>query len=315
MYVLKKISLCIFTMFVISIFLFIMLNLIPTDPVISKLGIERINENPRLAQKVYEEFELDKPVIKRYVNWAKKVFLDFDFGKSFTYDDYDVSYLIFSRLKYTLILSLYSFLLTVLLGITFGILIAKFDKTIIGNILNIFTQFGLSLPNFWVAILLLSFFGIKLKMASTHVEIIENDIIKTLKSFTLPVLTLVIGQTAIVSRYLKVALLDEKNKYYVMVAKSKGLTDSELMKKHILKNALMPVITIMGLIFISTLTGSIVIENVFSIPGIGTLLINAIKNSDYPLIQGIVFYYSFIVVFSSFILDIMYMIIDPRIRS
>lgn len=261
MYFLRRILSAIFTIFILTIFLFLMLQVIPGDPVLSKLGADEMEMNPELEALLRDKFELDKPIIVRYTNWLKRSL-----------------------------------------------------KGDLGDIFNILSQIGLALPGFWLAILLLGIFGAKLGWFPIRGRIDLNNILYSLRSLVLPVLSLSIGGIASVARYLKTAIIQQEDKDYVLVAQSKGLEDKEIFKLHILKNSLIPVTTIIGLIFIGLMTGSILVENVFSLTGIGNLLITAINSSDYPVIQGMVLYYSFIVVFVSLILYIVYVIIDPRIK-
>lgn len=315
MYIIKKFTWSLATIFAISIFLFLMLQVIPSDPVLSNLGSETIEQNPELAQKLYEQFELDKPVHERYINWAKRVITNWDLGRSFKYENYTVNELIYKRLGATILLTGFSLVFIVVIGIAIGLLIAWLEGGRLAYLINILSQLGLALPNFWVAIILLGIFGAALGWFPIKSRININDIHGSIRALVLPVITLSIGGVSSVARYLKTSLLQEMDKPYVTVAKSKGLQNEEVLIKHVLKNSLIPVTTIIGLIFISLLTGSIVVENVFSISGIGNLLIGAINTSDYPLIQGIVLYYSVVVVIVSFLLDIVYAIIDPRIRG
>lgn len=315
MYLIKRIGTALITIVAISIFLFLMLQVIPADPVLSNLSSETIEQNPRLAEAMKKEFELDKPVHTRYLNWASRVVLDFDFGKSFSYSNYSVLDLMKSRIKPTIILTLLSLAIIVFFGLILGLILAILEDRLIGKFLNIVAQIGLALPNFWVAILLLGFFGAVLGWFPIKSRVFDDNLIKTLHNFALPAITLSIGGIASVARYLKSSLIEEKQKQYVIVAKSKGLQNVQVMLRHVFKNSLIPVSTIIGLMFISLITGSIVVENVFSIAGLGSLLIKSISTGDYPLIQAIVLYYSVVVVLVSFALDVVYAIIDPRIRS
>jgi len=313
MYLLRRILSAILTILMLTIFLFLMLQVIPGDPVLSKLGPDELEANPELAVQLREEFELDKPIVVRYTNWLKRS-MKGDLGDSFKYTNYNVNELITQRLPTTLVLTFLSLFIIIIFGIPLGIFLSKREGTRFGDIANILSQVGLALPGFWVAILLLGIFGAKLGWFPIRGRIDFNNILSTLRSLVLPVFSLSIGGIASVARYLKTAIIQEKDKDYVLVAQSKGLNDDEIFKHHIFKNSLIPVTTIIGLIFIGLMTGSILIENVFSLSGIGNLLITAINSSDYPVIQGVVLYYSIIVVFVSLVLDIVYLIIDPRIK-
>lgn len=313
MYVVKRVFSAIVTIFVLTIFLFLMLQVVPGDPVLSKLGADELEYNPELAAQLREQFELDKPIVVRYVNWLNNA-LQGDFGDSFRYDNHSVNDLIKQRISTTLVLTFLALFLIILFGIPLGILLAKKDGTRFGDAANVISQIGIALPGFWIAILLLGIFGAMLGWFPIRGKINFDNMLYSLQSLVLPVITLSIGGIAIVARYLKTSIVEEKDKDYVLVAKSKGLSDDEIMRKHVFKNSLIPVTTIIGLIFIGLMTGSVLVENIFSLSGIGNLLITSINASDYPLIQGIVLYYSVIVVFVSLILDIVYGLIDPKIK-
>lgn len=313
MYVVKRVFSAIVTIFVLTIFLFLMLQVVPGDPVLSKLGADEMEYNPELAAQLREQFELDKPIVVRYVNWLKNA-IQGDFGDSFRYENHTVNDLIKQRISTTLVLTFLALALIILFGIPLGVLLAKKDGTRFGDAANVISQIGIALPGFWIAILLLGIFGAMLGWFPIRGKINFDNMLYSLQSLVLPVITLSIGGIAIVARYLKTSIIEERDKDYVLVAQSKGLSDDEIMRKHVFKNSLIPVTTIIGLIFIGLMTGSVLVENIFSLSGIGNLLITSINSSDYPLIQGIVLYYSVIVVFVSLILDIVYGLIDPKIK-
>ena len=313
MYYLKRTITAMATIFFVTIFLFLLLQVVPGDPVLSRIGMDEMEFNPRLVEQLTREFELDKPVLERYTNWISRVIRG-DLGNSFNYSNYTVNELISQRITTTMLLAFLSLLLVVVLGIPLGVLLAKKENTWGGDLLNALSQIGLALPNFWVAIIALWLFGSVLGWFPIRGRIDFSNIALTIRTLTLPVITLSIGGIASVARYLKTSLIEEKEKDYVIVAKSKGVTDSEIMRKHVFRNSLIPVTTVIGLLFIGLMTGSIIIENVFSLSGMGSLLITSINANDYPVIQGVVLYYSIIVVLTTFILDILYVLIDPRIK-
>ena len=311
MSIIKRIFSGVLTVFVISIVVFFMFQIIPGDPVLSQLGAEEIDNNPKLAAKFREEFNLDEPVHKRYVNWINGA-VKGDLGNSFKYRK-PVSELINKRLGPTLTITFLSMILTIIISIPLGLYISKKEESGMGIAYNILSQLGLAIPSFWLAILFMWIFSLKLNLFPTRSYISLNDPIRTLKSIFMPVLVLSIGNISIVIRYLVNAVNEEKNKDYVLLAKAKGLLDDKVLSKHIFKNALIPLITILSMVLINLAMGSIIIENVFNIQGLGSLLIVAIKESDYPVSQGIILFYSILVVFINLLVDILYMIIDPRI--
>jgi peptide/nickel transport system permease protein len=313
MYYLKRTLTAFATIFFVTVFLFLLLQVVPGDPVLSRIGMDEMEFNPRLVEQLTREFELDKPIIERYTNWIFRV-VKGDLGNSFNYSNYTVNELIAQRITTTVLLAFLSLILVIIIGIPLGILLAKTEDTLGGDLLNAFSQIGLALPNFWVAIIALWLFGSVLGWFPIRGRIDFNNLALTIRSLILPVVTLSIGGIASVARYLKTSLIEEKEKDYVIVAKSKGVADSTIMKKHVFRNSLIPVTTVIGLLFISLMTGSIIIENVFSLSGLGSLLITSINANDYPVIQGVVLYYSIIVVLTTLLLDVLYVMIDPRIK-
>ncbi|MEG2486283.1 MAG: ABC transporter permease, partial [Cetobacterium sp.] len=201
-------------------------------------------------------------------------------------------------------------------SIPLGTFLAKNNKIKFFKFLKVFSQIGFSIPAFWIAIILIYIFSLKLKLLPTLGTINWNRYpITSMKSLILPVLTLSISKVPLVSHYLCNSMIEESTKDYVRVAKSKGLNQNEIYRNHILRNSLISVITIIGMITIYLITGTIIIENVFALPGLGTLLMEGINRKDYPLVQGIVLYISLAVILINFLIDIAYSIIDPRIRK
>lgn len=287
------------TIFVTSLIIFSIFQLLPGDPIIARMGIET---DPLVEARLREEFGLNKPLYIRFYKWIIQV-LQGNLGNSYSYSNFTVKELILSRIPTTLTIALGTLIIVILVSIPLGIILAENNDKKRYKFLKIFSQIGFSLPSFWIAIMLMYFFSLKLKIFST------------VGSLTLPILTLSIGKIPLVSHYLSSSMVEESHKDYVRVAKSKGFNRHEIFKYHILRNSLVSVLTIIGMITISLVTGTIVVENVFALPGLGTLLMEGINRKDYPLVQGIVLYISIAVIFVNFIIDIGYTIIDPRIRK
>ena len=311
MSIIKRLISSVFTVFILTLIVFIMFQIIPGNPVLSQLGAEGIEDNPVLAQKFKEEFRLDDPVHVRYVNWVKNT-LKGDLGDSFKYRK-PVSELIKKRLPATMLITVCSMIITVAVSIPLGLFISKKEDSGMNVWYNILSQLGLAIPSFWLAIILMWIFSLKLKLLPTRSYISLHAPLQTFKSLIMPVLVLSIGNISIVIRYLVNNVNDEKNKEYVVLAKSKGLLDDMVLKKHVFKNVLIPVITVLSMVLINLAMGSIIIENVFNIQGLGSLLITAIRESDYPVAQGVILFYSVLVVIINLVVDIIYMLIDPRI--
>ncbi|MGL4307508.1 ABC transporter permease [Cetobacterium sp. SF1] len=309
---LKKILSALSTVFITSLIIFLLFELLPGDPVLARMGVE---SDPIVEARLREEFGLSQPVYMRFFKWIYQV-LKGNLGNSFSYSNYTVLELIKSRVPTTLTITLGTLLIVLIVSIPLGSLLARKQEKKSFRLLKIFSQVGFSIPSFWVAIILMYIFSLKLKLLPTVGTVNWSRYpITTIKSLVLPILTLSISKVPLVSHYLSNSMLEESHKDYVRVAKSKGLSMDEIFKKHILRNSLISVITIIGMISIYLVTGTIVIENVFALPGLGTLLVEAINRKDYPLVQGIVLYISIAVIFINFIVDIAYSIVDPRIRK
>lgn len=306
----RKIFSLLTTILLVSIITFLVFQILPGDPVTIILGPDA---DPLQAQAMRESLGLDAPLLVRYVEWIKNA-LTGDLGLSIRYN-MPVSDLILSRIPVTASLAFMSFLLTILVGIPLGSYIARRNDSLVGKVASILSQIGLAIPSFWAGILLILLFSVTLGILPS------GDYISISKSFTgwlssiiLPSTSIAIGTCAVLIRYLRSAMLDESTKLYVQTARSKGLSEKAVYTKHILKNALIPTITILGLLVVDILGGSIITENVFNIPGLGNLIVNSINSRDLPLIQGLVLYLATIVVTFNFLVDILYSIIDPRIR-
>lgn len=248
-----------------------------------------------------------------FFSWISGV-IQFDFGQSLRFSE-PVLGLIASRLPVTFSLAIMSLLLTIIVAVPLGIAAARARGKAVDLIISIGTQLGLAIPSFWSGIMLILIFGLLLKWfsVSTYVPWSEN-IWLSLKSLTLPAIALAIPQIAIVVRYLRTTMLEQIGEDYVRTARSKGLKNSSVYYRHVLKNALIPVITVVGVNFGEILAGSLVIEQVFTLPGMGRLLITAIGSRDFPLVQGMVLLIALIVITVNFIVDLSYRWLNPKIR-
>ena len=192
---------------------------------------------------------------------------------------------------------------------------AKSDKWY-SSIITAITQLGISIPSFWLAFLLIYLFAVKLGWFNTlSYNAMSGNFFEKLYKFFLPSLAIAIPNIATIIRYMQSAILDEINKDYVRTARMKGLLLKDILYKHVLRNALIPVITIIGISITSSIGGSLVVENVFSLPGIGSLIVQSISSRDFPLIQSVVLAVAFMVIFINLLVDIIYKIVDPRIRG
>jgi peptide/nickel transport system permease protein len=281
---------------------FFFLHLIPGDPVEVMLG-----ETAQQADKeqLREELGLNLPVHIQYGRFITGVFQG-DLGDSYFYRR-PVTQVIAERAPATVELALAAFLVAGLIAIPLGIVAALREGTAVDNASVLFSLLGVSMPNFWLGPLLIILFSIKLGWFPVSGR-------GGVGSLVLPAITLGTALAAILSRMTRASLLERLGEDYLTVARAKGLPEWKVILKHALRNALIPVITVMGLQFGALLSGAIITENVFSWPGIGTLLINAIKARDYPLVQGCILFITLSYVLVNLLTDLLYGWVDPRIR-
>lgn len=308
-YVRRCLTLLLTVLFVV-VLTFAAFRIIPGNPALTILGAEATND--QVAQ-LEARLGTDRPLAQQFAEWLGGVAM-LDFGQSLRFSEPVLS-LIASRFPVTLSLALLSLAITVVTAIPLGILAARSRGRAADIVVSIGTQFGLAIPSFWMGILLILVFALTLKWfsISTYVPWSES-IVLHMKSIALPSIALAIPQIAIIVRYLRTSMLEQLNLEYVRTARSKGLSERAIHYRHVLKNALLPVITIIGINFGELLAGSLVIEQVFTLPGLGSMLITAIGNRDYPLVQGMVLIIALIVIFINFTVDLSYRWLDPKIR-
>ncbi|MCR1832904.1 ABC transporter permease [Oceanobacillus caeni] len=309
-YFLYKLSSFITTIIIVSIMIFFVFQLLPGNPAQIILGIDA---DPHQVAQLEKQLGLDRSPVERYMDWVAGV-LQGDLGESLRYQ-LPVSDIVIDRIPVTASLAILSLLFTVVIGVPLGIFIARSDGRWISIFLNVLTQLGISIPSFWFGFILILIFGVTLQLFPTYGYVPwSEDFLGALRSFFLPSFAIAIGNIAIVIRYLRNTILDQSKMDYVRTARVKGLKERSILYGHILRNSLIPVLTIMGLLIADTLGGSIIIENVFSLPGLGNLLIQSITSRDFPLVQSMVLYIAIIVLLINFIVDMLYKVIDPRIR-
>jgi len=307
----KKISGLLITVFLVTLITFFTFNILPGNPALAILGPDADSAQ---IQALEAEFHLDQPLYQRYFSWIAGV-LRGDLGYSYRYGQ-KVSLIISNAFGVTFSLGLFSLVLTVLIGLPLGVVMGQYSRKKTVKVLEVFDQIWLSTPGFCTAILLIMIFTVLLKLfPSMGYVSFFKDPVQSLRTLFLPALSLSFGSSAILARYLKTDFTMQKSLDYVRTARSKGLKTSRIVFVHILRNSLICVVTTLGLIVTDILGGSIIIENVFSLPGIGRLIATSITSRDFPLIQGLVLYLAVITVAVNFIVDVLYHVIDPRTRE
>ena len=309
-YVTKRLgSLCL-SLIVASLVIFACIEIVPGDPASFMLGI---NAQPDTIQALRVELGLDQSLAQRYLGWVGGL-LGGDMGTSYTYRT-PVSDIVSDRLQVSLPLALYALMLTVVVAFPVGILAAArrgsvTDITVMGA-----TQLGVAIPNFWFAILMVILFAINLRWFSAGgFPGWDAGIFPAMKALTLPAIALALPQASILSRVMRSSLLDTLSEDYMRTARAKGLTRRQALWRHALRNAMIPVLTIIGLQFAFLLAGAIIIENVFFLPGLGRLVFQAITQRDLIVVESVVMLLVFAVILVNFLVDIAYAWVDPRLR-
>ncbi|CAB49067.1 ABC transporter permease [Pyrococcus abyssi] len=301
-WIIKKILSLLIPIFIVSVFSFSILHLIPGDPARYLLGEFATEE--QLA-KFRHQLGLDRPLYIQYIDWMSKV-LRGDFGTSLV-QGVPVSELIAGRLSYTLKLTVTAWIIAWVFGLVFGMLAAVYKHTLFDYIVMTLAVFFMSMPYFWLGILLILIFGVKL-------GILPISGPGDWRHLILPSLTLGLPQVAVIARLTRANMLDVLEKDYIMTARAKGLPERMVVYKHALRNALIPLVTYMFLQIPWLFGGAVVTETVFGWPGMGNLLVMAIFQRDYPVVQAIVLIIGVLTVIANFLADITYTIIDPRVR-
>lgn len=316
-YFMKKIATLIMTLFLVSVAVFLAFQVIPGDVVTSILGTEA---TPEREAQLREELGLNDPPVKRYFNWVGDV-LQGDLGVSYRYSKnmnemMPVAELIGDKLPVTLWLALVSVVLIVLVSIPLGVLWAKSKNRYLDAGFGVLTQVVMAIPAFFLGILVTYLCGIVLKLFAPGGYVsYHEDFAGFLGYLLFPAISVALPKIAMTARFLRNSMLTEMKSDYVRTAYSKGCNEHQVMYGHVLRNALMPVVTFLGMIIAEIVAGSIVIEQVFGLPGVGQLLISSISTRDFPVVQILILYITFVVIFVYFLVDILYRIIDPRISN
>lgn len=310
LFLLRRFLTFVATLAATSVIIFVVLEILPGDPALTMLGLDAPESAVR---EIRAELGLDRPAHVRYFDWIGGLFVG-DLGLSYTYK-VPVSELVRERLAVTLPLALLAMALTVLIALSLGLFAASHHNRLGDYGVMGFSQLGIAIPNFWFGILLILAFAVGLRWVSAGgFAGWENGLWPGLRSLLLPAITLALSLSAILTRITRSAVLETAGEDYVRTARAKGLSRGATMRRHVLRNALIPVITIGGLIFADLLAGTIIVERVFSLPGIGKLVFQAITNRDLMVVKSVVLLLAALVVVMNFLVDITYALIDPRIR-
>lgn len=308
-YVGKKLGAMLVTLLLISFLVFLAFDIIPGDAAMAQLGTEA---TPERLEALREEMGLNKPLLERYFIWLV-AFLQGDFGVSYKYN-MPVAGMILSKLPITVIMALISFGIMVLLSLSLGIYTAKHNGKRIDRCITVINQVLMSVPHFFMGIIITYVFGLVLKIfvPGNYVSY-EKDFGAFLSYIFFPCIAIAMPKIAMSVKLLKSSCVEEARKDYVRTAYSKGNNTSKVLYKHVLRNAMIPVVTFWGMTLADMLVGSIVTEQVFNVPGIGRILLTSISYRDYPVVQAIIVLIAVVVIVTNFCVDMIYQWIDPRI--
>jgi peptide/nickel transport system permease protein len=309
-YLLRRFILLLITVVLVSIITFAVFQILPGDPVRTMLGTEA---DPTQIENLRSELGLDRPLYEQYVDWVKGL-LTGELGDSIRFS-MPVKDLLLARLPVTISLAAITLFIVCFISLPLGMFAARRQNQLSDLTLSTATQIGMAIPSFWLGMILILYIGLNIEFFKISGYIPwTTSIAGALSTLILPALTIAIPQIAVNFRYVRTAILEQVRMDYVRTIRSKGIVERIVMYKHVLKNAMIPILTVFGLITAEIVAGTIIVEQVFSLPGVGQLLITAINNRDFPLVQGIVMYITVAVVTINFIVDILYTVLDPRIR-
>jgi len=310
-YLFRRILGAIVVMWAVATLVFFMLRAVPGDPIAAMLFDVG---DPAAADALRRKFGLDQPVWVQYVKWFGLV-LQGDFGTSLLGSGVEVSRIVLEALPRTLSLASLSFLIAIVIAVPAGLISALKRHSAIDHAVTLVAFLGLSMPDFWLAILLIILFAANLQwLPAIGYTPLAEGFWPWLSHLILPSIAIGTPFAAIITRMIRSSMLEVLNTEYMTVARAKGLLTPRLIFVHALPNALIPVVTVMGIALALLMAGTVVVENVFAIKGLGRVLIQGILNRDYPVVQGAILVVSAIFVFANLLVDVLYTVIDPRIR-
>jgi peptide/nickel transport system permease protein len=309
-YISRRLLAFIPTIFIMITLVFILTRLVPGDPAGMLAGLQIATEDK--IQEIRSDLGLDKPVIEQYLLWVSRAVRG-DFGKSFFYNE-PVMRVVLERTPVTLSLALLSNLLTLCIAIPMGILAASRHNTPIDAVVMVISVFGVSLPEFWLGFIFILIFAVALRwLPSAGFQPLSAGFFKWIRHLILPTISLSLAQMALVTRMTRTSMLEVLRREFITTARSKGLSRVQMLYKHAIRNALITILTVVGLNFSVILGGSVIIESVFGLPGVGRLIVDAAIRRDYPLIQGAVLYLIAIAMVVNLLVDLSYAFINPKI--
>jgi len=320
-YALRRLVIAIPLLVGITFVSFLVIHLAPGEPAEIQTGDLSIQSDRQMRERLREEYGLDKPLLVQYGNWLGRL-ARLDFGKSFSPDARPVIQKIGERLPVTLFLNVVEMLLIIALAVPVGVLSATRQYSTFDKVTTVFVFVGFATPDFWFALLLIMLFGVQLDwLPISGLRHINWEYFSFwrqqwdfLSHLILPIAVATFGGLAGFSRYMRQSMLEVIRQDYVQTARAKGLAERVVIGKHALRNALLPIVTILGLSLPGLIGGSIIVESIFAIPGMGQLMVQAVFERDYPVIMGNLVVVSTLTLVANLIADVTYSLVDPRIR-
>jgi len=309
-YILSRLGQSLAVIFLVTVIVFTLMHILPGDPISIYLGE---TATPEQIEYYTQMFGLDQPLHVQYLRWIGGL-LKGEMGRSITYS-IDVKALLAKRVVCTLSVTLPAFFLSICIGVTLGVISATNRGKKLDSIITSCANVGIAIPSFWVGIILVYFFALTLKVLPVqgYTSFMENPI-EYLRKLVMPVIVLSLGQIASLTRQTRSAMLEVVSQDYIRTARSKGITEKRVIYRHALRNALIPIVTLLGNSIGMLIGGTVIIENLFVIPGVGSLMMTSIINKDYMVVQNVTFIIALAVVLCNLFVDILYGYIDPRIR-
>lgn len=310
-YVIKKVGTMIFTLCIVCFLIFGAFSMIPGDPALSKLGTQATESS---LNALREEMGLNRPFLVRFGDWFIHA-LQGDFGASYSYN-MPVAEMVMDKIPITITMTLMAFVFIVVISIPLSVYTVKHENGMVDKVIMVLNQVLMAVPPFFSGILITFVFGILLKwfVPGGYVSY-DTNFGGFLGYMIFPAIAIALPKIAMTVKLFRSSLLQEKKKEYVRTAYSKGNNTRGVLYGHILKNALIPVITFLGMVLTDMIAGSIIIEQVFNIPGLGRILLTSISNRDYPVVEAIVLCIAVLVIVVNFLVDVLYHVIDPRMRT
>ena len=309
-YTLKRIFSLLPVLIVVSVVIFALIHLTPGEPASVILGPEA---TPEQVQELRKQLGLDRPIHTQYISWVQGV-LQGDFGTSYFMRE-PVTKSIMDHLKPTISVATLGMIVSLIIAIPIGIAAANRRGTLTDQTIMGFSLLGMSIPSFLLGLLLILFFGVRLGVLPVAgYQPLSSGLWNHLKYLIMPAISLGSIQAALIARMTRTSMLEVLNMNYIKTARSKGVRDRKIVYKHALRNAFLPILTVIGSTLGTLMAGAVVTETIFNIPGIGQLIINSVERRDYAVIQGVVLFITLIYVILNLIIDLLYGLIDPRVR-